>query len=177
MICNTNIGSVRMSYMYNICCVPFFFFFFKKPHVKNTICKSFPKKTLRLWIWKVRIWSEESTLSVDFMDLWSTFGFAQKNSKSVLRFGNPDLDFPKTTHPKTGFKKVKKNYWTKVIIRRLIDVKLTCLLISRLKILSLHCCKSWHQTVKWLTSFPGSLYPTGNEFVKPHSRVVRTSTA
>ena len=39
----------------------------------------------KIWIW---IWSEESTLSEDFMDSWSVFGF-----------GNPDLDFPKQIHP------------------------------------------------------------------------------
>ena len=32
------------------------------------------------------IWSEESTLSVDFMDSWSVFGFAKKKPK------NPFLD-------------------------------------------------------------------------------------
>ena len=41
---------------------------------------------LRLWIWKIRIWnwSEESTLSVDFMDSWSVFGFAQKTQNPFL---------------------------------------------------------------------------------------------
>ena len=29
-----------------------------------------------------------------------TLGFAPKNVKSVFGFGNPDLDFPKKTHPK-----------------------------------------------------------------------------
>ena len=69
-------------------------YFFEKPLVKNTFFTSFPKKTLRLWILKIWIciWSEESTQSVDFMDSWSLFGFAQKNSKSVFGFGNPDLD-------------------------------------------------------------------------------------
>ena len=47
--------------------------------------------------------SEESTLSVDFMDSWSVFGFAQKNVKSVFGFGNPDWDFPKSTHPKCRY--------------------------------------------------------------------------
>ena len=59
------------------------------------------KKPLRLWISKIRIWirSEETTLRVDLMDPWSVFGFDQNNGKSVFGFGNPDLDFPKTTHP------------------------------------------------------------------------------
>ena len=38
--------------------------------------------------------------------------------------------------------------------------------------MSLRCCKSWHQTFKPPTSFPGY----GNDVVKPHSRVVRTLT-
>ena len=29
------------------------------------------------------------------MELWSVFGFAQKNEKSVFEFENPDLDVPK----------------------------------------------------------------------------------
>ena len=37
----TNIGSVRMSYMNGICCVPFLF---EEPLVKNTFFKSFPVK-------------------------------------------------------------------------------------------------------------------------------------
>ena len=80
-------------------------FLFGKPLVKNTFFKSFPKKTLRFWISKIwiYIWSEESTLSVDFMDSWSVFGFAQKNVKSVFGFGNPDWDFPKSTHPKCRY--------------------------------------------------------------------------
>ena len=86
--------------MYGICCV---LLFFRKNicHAKILFFKSFPKKTLRLWISKIRIWiwSEESTLSVDFMDSWSVFRFAQKDAKSVFGFGNPDLDFPKNTHP------------------------------------------------------------------------------
>ena len=47
----------------------------------------FPKKTLRrLWISKIRIWiwSEESTPSVDFMDSWSVFEFAQKTQNTFL---------------------------------------------------------------------------------------------
>ena len=61
-------------------------FFFEKPLVKNTFFKSFPQKTLRLWISTIRIciWSEESTLSVDFMDSWSVFGYAPKKFK--IRF-------------------------------------------------------------------------------------------
>ena len=83
----SNIGSVRMSYMYGTCCVPFLF---RKPLVKNTFFKSFPQETFRLWISKIRIWiwSEESTRSVDFMDSWSVFGFVQKNAKSVFGFRN-----------------------------------------------------------------------------------------
>ena len=52
--------------MYGIWCVPFLF---GKPLVKNAFFKSFPKKMLRLWISKIRIWiwSEESTQSVS---LW-----------------------------------------------------------------------------------------------------------
>ena len=77
------------------------FFFCEKPLVKNTFFKSFPKKTLRFWISKIRIWiwSDESTPRVYFMDPWSVFEHAQKNSKSVFGFGNPDLDFPEKTHP------------------------------------------------------------------------------
>ena len=37
------------------------------------------------------------------MDSWSVFGFAQKNVKSVFGFGNPDWDFPKSTHPKCRY--------------------------------------------------------------------------
>ena len=77
------------------------FFFFAKNRLSKILFKSFPKKTLRLWISKIRIWiwSEESTLSVDFMNSWSVFGYAQKHSKSVFGFGNPYLDFPEKTHP------------------------------------------------------------------------------
>ena len=32
-----------------------------------------------------------------------TLGFAPKNAKSVFGFGNPDLDFPKKTHPKCRY--------------------------------------------------------------------------
>ena len=76
-------------------------FFFAKNRLSKILFKSFPKKTLRLWISKIRIWiwSEESTLSVDFMNSWSVFGYAQKHSKSVFGFGNPYLDFPEKTHP------------------------------------------------------------------------------
>ena len=67
-------------------------FVFGKPLVKNTFFESFTKKMLRLWISKIRIWiwSEDSTQSVDFKDSWFVFGI-----------GNPDLDFPKKTHPFT----------------------------------------------------------------------------
>ena len=70
------------------------FFFCEKPLVKNTFFKSFPKKTLGFWISKIRIWiwSDESTPRVYFMDPWSVFEHAQKYSKSVFGFGNPDLD-------------------------------------------------------------------------------------
>ena len=76
-------------------------FFFAKNRLSKILFKSFPKKTLRLWISKIRIWiwSEEFTLNVDFMDSWSVFGYAPKNSKSVFGFGNPYLDFPEKTHP------------------------------------------------------------------------------
>ena len=76
-----------MPYMYGTCCVPFLF---RKPLVKNTFFKSFPRETFRLWISKIRIsiWCEESTRSVDFMDSWSVFGFVQKNAKSVFGFRN-----------------------------------------------------------------------------------------
>ena len=81
--------------------------FFSKNRLSKTLFSNPfpPKKTLRLWISKIRIWiwSEESTLSVDFMDSWSVFGFAQKNVKSVFGFGNPDWDFPKSTHPKCRY--------------------------------------------------------------------------
>ena len=91
--------------MYGICCVPFLF---RKPLVKITFFKSFPKKTLRLWISKIQmwIWSEESTQSVDFMDSWSVFGFAPKNTKSAFGFRIPDSDFPKKTHPKLARKQL-----------------------------------------------------------------------
>ena len=76
-------------------------FFFAKNRLSKILFKSFPKKTLRLWIPKLRIsiGSEESTLSVDFMNSWSVFGYAQKHSKSVFGFGNPYLDFPEKRHP------------------------------------------------------------------------------
>ena len=91
--------------MYGICCVPFLFS--KNRLSKILFFKSFPKKTLRLWISKIRIWiwSEESTQSVDFMDSWSTFGFAPKNAKSVFGFGNQNLDFSPKTHPPTLLRK------------------------------------------------------------------------
>ena len=81
--------------MYGICCVPF--------SLRKTACQKYffqilsQKETLRQRISKIRIWiwSEESIQSVDFMDPWSGFGFAQKNEKSVFGFGNPDLGFPK----------------------------------------------------------------------------------
>ena len=81
------------------------FFFSKNRLSKIRFSNPFPQKTLRLSISKIRIciWSEESTLSVDFMDSWSAFGFAQKNVKSVFGFGNPDWDFPKSTHPKCRY--------------------------------------------------------------------------
>lgn len=46
----------------------------------------FPEKKLNWWISKmrIRIWSEESTHSVDYKDSWSVFGFAQKQAKSSL---------------------------------------------------------------------------------------------
>ena len=80
-------------------------FFSKNRLSKILFSHPFPKKTLRLSISKIRIciWFEESTLSVDFMDSWSAFGFAQKNVKSVFGFGNPDWDFPKRTHPKCRY--------------------------------------------------------------------------
>ena len=79
-------------------------FLFEKPLVKNTFFKSFPKKTLRLWISKIRIciWSEESTLS--FYGFMIRFWICQKKpAKSVFGFGNPHLDFPKKTHPKCSY--------------------------------------------------------------------------
>ena len=79
-------------------------FLFEKPLVKNTFFKSFPKKTLRLWISKIRIciWSEESTLS--FYGFMIRFWICpKKNAKSVFGFGNPHLDFPKKTHPKCRY--------------------------------------------------------------------------
>ena len=95
-------GLVRMSHMYGIWCVQFFFF--GKPLVKNTFFKSFPKKTLRFWISKIRICTiRRIHPSVDFIDSWSVFEFAQKKRKSVFGFGNPDLDFPKKTHPKCRY--------------------------------------------------------------------------
>ena len=53
-------------------------FFSKNRWSKILFSNPFPKKTLRLWISKIRIsiLSEESTLSVDFMDSWSVFGYA-----------------------------------------------------------------------------------------------------
>ena len=68
-------------------------FFFWKTACQKYFCQILsPKKTLSLWISRIgiRIWSEESTLSVDFMDSWSVFGFSPKNAKSVFRFGNPN---------------------------------------------------------------------------------------
>ena len=67
-----------------------------------------PKKTLVLWISKIRIWilSEESTKSVDFMGWWSVFGFAPPPPPTQKKKPqNPFLDseiriwiFPKTPH-------------------------------------------------------------------------------
>jgi len=83
-----------MSYIhvYSICYVPFLF---RKPLVKNTFFKSFPKKMLRLWISKI------------YPSEWGFYGF-------MIRFWicpakktqNPFLDseiwiwiIPKKTHP------------------------------------------------------------------------------
>ena len=70
--------SVRMSYMYGICCAPIF--------VRKTACQKYffqilSQKSAQF----VNLrnpdlgWSQESTQSVDFMDSWSVFGFSQKN--------------------------------------------------------------------------------------------------
>ena len=47
-------------------------------------------KMLRLWISKIQIWIwlEESTQSVDFMDSWSVFAFAQKNAPTNFIFSS-----------------------------------------------------------------------------------------
>ena len=76
-------------------------FYFRKTACQKYFFQILSQKMLGLWISKIWIWiwSEESTLSVDFMDSWSVFGFAQKNAKSLFGFRNPDLDFPKKTHP------------------------------------------------------------------------------
>ena len=88
--------------MYGICCVPFFFF--EKPLVKNTFFKSFPKKPLRLWISKIRIWILIRRIHPEcgfygFMDwicpnkrkirFWirkSGFSFSQKKTQPKCRY-------------------------------------------------------------------------------------------
>ena len=88
--------------MYGFWCVQFFFL--KNRLSKILFSNPFPKKRSDCESQKSRyVLSEESTLSVDFMDSWSVFGFAQKKRKSVFGFGNPDLDFPKKTHPKCRY--------------------------------------------------------------------------
>ena len=74
-----------MSYMYGTCCVPFLF---RKPLVKSTFFKSFPQKTFRLWISKIRIWiwSEESTHECGFYGFMIRFWICQKKTQ------NPFLD-------------------------------------------------------------------------------------
>ena len=82
-------------------------FFFEKNRLSEILFSNpFPKKTLRLWISKIWIciWSEESTLSVDFMDSWSVFGFAPpKTQNPFLDSEIMDLDFPKKTHLKRRY--------------------------------------------------------------------------
>ena len=72
--------SVRMSYMYGICCAPFLF---GKPLAKNIFFKSFPKKVLSLWISEIRIWVDPKNPP----RVW------------ILWIRDPFLDFPKKTHP------------------------------------------------------------------------------
>ena len=59
---------------------------------------------LGLWISKIRIWiwSKESTLSVDFMDLWSVFGFAPKKRKIPFWIQKSGFGFSQKTTPSTS---------------------------------------------------------------------------
>ena len=95
------------------------FFFFAKNRLSKILFKSFPKKTLRLWISKIRIWiwSEESTLSVDFMNSWSVFGYAPKTlkirfwiRKSVFGFSRKNAPLPYIHVSSNGVSK-KSNCW------------------------------------------------------------------
>ena len=92
-------------------------FFSRKTACQKYFSNPFPKKRSDCESQKIRIWiwSEESTLSVDFMNSWSVFGYTQKHSKSVFGFGNPYLDFLEKKHPNihvssNGISK-KSNCW------------------------------------------------------------------
>ena len=79
----TNKGSVRVSYMYGICCAAFLF---GKQLVKNTFFKSFPKKTAQI----VNVKNTDLDLirkilpGCGFYGFMIRFGFAPKNAKSVF---------------------------------------------------------------------------------------------
>ena len=74
----TNIGSVRMSHIYGICCVPFLF---GNPLVKSTFFKSLPKKRS------------------DCESQKTGFGFDSKNPlrERILWIHDPFLVFPQKT--------------------------------------------------------------------------------
>ena len=77
-------------------------FFFEKPLVKNTFFKSFRKKNAQIVnlknpdLYLIRRIHRECGLYGFMIRFW----ICPKNAKSVLGFGNPDLIFPKKTHPK-----------------------------------------------------------------------------
>ena len=73
----TNIGSVRMSCMYGICCTPFLF---AKPLVKNTF---------------FQILSQKNRSDCECQKFG--FGFDPKNPPSILWIHDPFLDLPKKT--------------------------------------------------------------------------------
>ena len=79
--------------MYGICTLRTFYFFSKNRLTKILFSNPFPKKRSDCESQKSRFGFDPK--SVDFMDSWSVFGFAQKKAKFIFGFGNPDLDFPK----------------------------------------------------------------------------------
>ena len=86
-------GSVRSHTCTTSVAYHSFFFFFRKTACQKYFFKNFSQKKLALWISKIRIWiwSEKSTLRVDFMDSWSRFGFSQKNTPSASSSGPSQL--------------------------------------------------------------------------------------
>ena len=87
-----------MSYMQDICYVPFFL---EKPVVKSTFFKSFPPKNVQIVNLKnldldlIRRIHPECGFYGFMIRLW----ICPKNANSVFGFGNTDLDFPPKNAP------------------------------------------------------------------------------